>query len=134
MIMPVSYVSKLLSRCRRMVEISAILTAATIFGVYYWSGMWQPAAICGTLIGILGVMFTIQASEVSEVNFFHEIVEGKAWLLWTGYFIAHQPMTKEISKEIVPDTKRALLVAPHIHVCRTRKDLMLLKLSLGDYL
>ncbi|MNW03887.1 hypothetical protein D3C71_1998870 [compost metagenome] len=56
------------------------------------------------------------------------------WVLWRGHMIEHQRMTPEESDVIIHDRQRVVRLSATVHMAKSRKDLMILKLSLGDYL
>lgn len=131
--MSVDYARKSLKRTRMVFLGSAVSTIFSILTV--WSFFdWQIALIWALMpITFFGVLINNMAEQV-EIKYVYMIYDKHPWLLWTGHFIDHNFMSEEESKALIHDPNRIVRVIPQVHVARTKKDLMIFKLSIGDYL
>ncbi|MNK87037.1 hypothetical protein D3C87_1069630 [compost metagenome] len=113
--------------------------AAVAATICFWLSLciffnWQIASIIGLAPATLLVLLVINAGENSEINYIEKIFNGHPWLLWSGHFIEHQRMPEDEYQAVNPNPQNVIQVGHFVHVARSKRDLMLLKLSLGDYL
>lgn len=129
----VGYARKTLIRQR------TVLLCAVAAVLCFWSSLWiffnwQVASIIVLAPATLLAILVINAGENSEINYIEKIFNGHSWLLWSGHFIEHQRMPEDEYAAVNPNPQNVIQVGHFVHVARSRRDLMLLKLSLGDYL
>ena len=131
--MGAGYARKMLLRQRWVMCVSVGCSIVLFAGMFIADSLYT--AFLSSLIPIAFFMFSmVQICNAQLVNFMSFVLEGRFWVLWTGYLIQHKRMDPQVSKELIADPKRVIRIAEHVHLARSKRDLMLFKLSIGDYL
>ncbi len=129
-----AYARKTLVRVRKILGSGALSIVCFWFALNSFWG-YQIASIVTIIpITFFGLVLANLHNSDADLNFVSKIFENHRWLLWTGHFIEHQRMPESESNELIHDAHRVLRVGDNVHVARSEKDLMLFKLSIGDYL
>lgn len=127
------YAKQTLSRTRKVIGGAALSTVSFWFTIWsFWD--WQIASITVMLpITFFGLMLS-HMGDYGEINFIEKIFGDHQWLLWRAHFIDHERMPEDESQALIHDPSRIIRVGDYVHVAKSQKDLMIFKLSIGDYL
>ena len=107
-----------------LLNIGYWLIVAHFFGTLYASA---------TQIGVIAFSIIILMSfdTQSGNRYIRKMSEGHLWLLWGGHFLDHRNISLQESNEINPNPENLVWIDSYVHVGRTEKDLLILKLTLS---